>query len=310
MPIAMTVAQARAVLRDGGHDAQGLTPLKGGAWSTVFGFSEAGQDYVVKFHDRRDDLEKDRFAQRWASPALRTPRVIEIDEIREGAYAILPRVAGAPIDGLDEAGMRAVLPSLFAAMDAMREADLTGTRGFGLWHGDGTAPYTSWRDNLLLEEPPGERGAQRKRLAATPIGTAEFDAGLKRIQELQPFCPEERHLVHNDLLYNNVFRDEQGIVMLDWGASLFGDFLYDVALLTVWWPWYAKRWGGIDIQREVEAHYAEIGFHVPAFRERLRCYELDIGVSHIAYQAEHEEWDKARWTAARTLELVRAPIDG
>ena len=115
--------------------------------------------------------------------------------------------------------------------------------------------------------------------------------------------------MHNDLLYFNVLTDGHGVVLLDWGASIFGDFLYDVALLTFWWPWYAKRWGDIDIRREVERHYAAIDLRIPAFRERLRCCELDIGISHIAYQAGREEWDNARWTAARTLALARATLD-
>lgn len=309
MPMSVSAGEAATQLRARGHDPHDITPLKGGAWSTVFAFREAGRDYVVRFHDRRDDLEKDRFAQRWVSEPLRTPRIVEIGDLPQGAYGISERVSGTPIDDLDHAGMREVLPPLFAAMDAMREADLAGTRGFGLWHGNGAGDHASWRDTLVREDAPGERAAQRARLAASRIGAAEFDAALARMHQLLPSCPEERHLVHNDLLYFNVLTDGHGVVLLDWGASIFGDFLYDVALLTFWWPWYAKRWGDIDIRREVERHYAAIDLRIPAFRERLRCCELDIGISHIAYQAGREEWDNARWTAARTLALARATLD-
>lgn len=197
---------------------------------------------------------------------------------------------------------------LFGAMDAMRDADLSGTRGYGLWHGDGNAGHTSWRDNLVREEPPGERAKQRQALARTRIGRREFDAGLARMHELLPFGPETRHLVHNDLLNVNVFVDAQGVVLLDWGASIYGDFLYDAALLTFWWPWYRARWGRIDIRQEIEAHYARIGLTIPSFAERLRCCELDIGISHIAFQAGREEWDNCAWTARRTTELAAAPL--
>jgi len=309
VPLQITPEQAREVLRDRGHDPRDITGLRGGAWSTVFAFREEGRDYVVRFHDRRDDLEKDRFAERWASARLRTPKIVEIGDMPKGAYGISERVRGGPIDDLDEAGMRRVLPELFGAMDAMREADLAGTRGYGLWHGDGVGIHATWRDALVGESSPGERAAQREMLARGPIGSMEFDAGLRRMHELLTFLPEERHLVHNDLLYRNVIVDESGgLVLLDWGASIFGDFVYDAALLTIWWPWYAKRWGGIDIRSEIEKHYDRIGLRVPGFRERLRCCEIDIAVSHIAYQASHGEWDSARWTAARTLELVTAPM--
>ena len=272
-------------------------------WSTAFGFSEGDRDYVVRFHERRDDLEKDRLAQRWASARLRTPRILEIGDAPQGAYGISERVHGTPLDDLDESALRSVLPSLFASMDAMREAALDGTRGFGLWHANGAGVHASWHDNLVREEAPGERARQRRSLGASRTGAAEFDAGLARMRELLPSCPEARHLVHNDLLNFNVLVDAEGVVLLDWGASIFGDFLYDVAVLTFWWPWYAQRWGGIDIRGEVERHYASIGLRVPDFAERLRCCELDIGVSHIAYQASRDEWEK-RGFGTRRLDLA------
>jgi len=307
MPIALDAAGARDLLRARGHDPHDFVPLTGGEWSTAFAFGENGRELVVRFHERRDDLEKDRFAQRWVTPALRTPRMLEIGDLPEGAYGISERVIGTPLDAQDEASMRRVLPSLLAALDAMRDADLAGTHAYGLWHGDGAANHLSWRDNLVREEPPGERRKQREFLARSRAGTAEFDAGLRRMRELLPFCPEERHLVHNDLLNFNVFVDAQGVIMLDWGASIFGDFLYDVALLTFWWPAYA-RWPGVDIRAEIERHYEEIDLVVPSFAERLRCYELDIGISHIHYQAWRERWDDCAWTARRTTELALAPL--
>ncbi len=305
MPPKLTAEQARALLAARGHDTTDLVPLVGGLWSTTFAFTEAERGYVVRFHERRDDLEKDRFAMRWSSPRLRIPRIVEIGDTPAGPYGISERAEGAPIDDLDEAGMRAVLPALFATLDAVREASTSGTTGYGLWHGDGNAANGTWRATLIDEEVIART---RARLIASPVGTAAFDAGVARMRELVDACPEERHVVHNDLLYRNVLSGPRGIVMLDWGASIYGDFLYDMALLTIWWPYPASQWRGIEVRAEIERHYGEIGLVVPAFAERMRCYELDIGVSHIAFDAEHDLWDAATWTAKRTMDLARAPL--
>jgi aminoglycoside phosphotransferase (APT) family kinase protein len=115
-------------------------------------------------------------------------------------------------------------------------------------------------------------------------------------------------VVHNDLLNYNVLVDAEGVVLLDWGASIYGDFLYDSALLTFWWPWYAKRWGAIDIRAEIASHFRDTGLVIRHFAERMRLYELDIGISAIAFQAGRQEWDHARWTAGRTVALVEAPL--
>ena len=197
--------------------------------------------------------------------------------------------------------MRAVLPELLRTLDAVREASTDGTHGYGLWHGDGNGDRETWRRTLVPED-----GAARMRasLVGSPVGVSAFDAGVARIRELADACPEARHLVHNDLLYRNVFSGPGGIVLLDWGASIFGDFLYDMALLTIWWPFYASRWRGINVRAEIERHYADIGLQIPHFAERLRCYELDIATSHIASQGASGQWDLAAWTARRTADLA------
>src|SRR3982074_1409741 len=120
MPVALTADDARAFLAARGHAASDLSPLTGGLWSTTFAFRERDRDYVVRFHERRDDLEKDRLAERWRSATLRIPRMVEIGDPETGGYGIADRVTGGPLDDLDEPRLRRVLPSLFAAMDAMR----------------------------------------------------------------------------------------------------------------------------------------------------------------------------------------------
>lgn len=308
MPATLTKDEAQRFLREHGHDARDLVPLTGGLWSAAFAFAESGREYVVRFHDRRDDLEKDRFAGRWASPWLRTPRIVEIGDFGSGGYGISERVRGTPLDDLDEPGMRRVLPSLLRALDATRDASLTGTRGYGLWHGDGNGERASWRDALLDRGDGRDRMAERRAfLATTRIGVAEFDAGLARLRELMAACPDERHLVHNDLLNFNVLVDDAGVVLLDWGASIYGDFLYDAALLVFWWPHplYAK-WSRIDLRAEVERHHRSTRPVIPHLVERLLCCQLHIGLVHIAFQAEHRMWDHAAWTARRTRELAVA----
>ena len=298
MPIRISADETRAFLRERGHDAHDVEALSGGMWSTTYAFTESGRQYVIRFHERRDDLEKDRFASRWASPALRTVRMTEIGELPAGGYGISERINGVLIDDLDADGMRAVLPSLFSTMDAVRDADLRGTSGWGLWHGDGNAEHTTWQEFLL------RCAAQRELVASHSAVIVGFDAGIAAIRALIAYGPDRRHLVHNDLLYRNVFRDARGVVLIDWGASIFGDFLYDVALLTFWWAYYAK-WDSIDIDALARAHFSP---GVPHFAERLRLCELAIGVEHIPSQLREVDARTAAWTARHVAQRAAAPL--
>ena len=115
-------------------------------------------------------------------------------------------------------------------------------------------------------------------------------------------------MVHADLLHNNVLVSGGQITgVLDWGCSIYGDFLYDLAWLSFWSPTFAA-WRQIDFARESRNHYASIGLEVPEFAERLRCYELHIGLDGQAYSAFMGRWDELEATAQRTLALARAPL--
>src|SRR5207302_3215091 len=132
-----------------------------------------------------------------------------------------------------------------------------------------------------------------------------FGAALERIQQLVEWCPNERHLVHSDLLnFNVLVHDERVAGVIDWGSALYGDFVWDIAWLTFWQPWY-PAWRDVDIADAARRHYAQIGLEVPLFDDRLHCYELCIALDGMKYQAFTNRPRDLEATGHRTLELLR-----
>jgi hygromycin-B 4-O-kinase len=204
--------------------------------------------------------------------------------------------------------MRRILPSLLAALDAMRNVDLSAASGFGGWRANGRASDPTWRTWLLgIAEGPATGGAPgwRELLKDSPTGVAPYEEGYARMRELVDLCPEERHLVHDDLINFNVLVDGDLIsAILDWGSSIYGDFLYDIAKPAFYRPWYAS-WRNIDFAGEARAHYDAVGLEVPHLSERLTCYMLRIGIADMAYSAFRKRWDQVESKARRTLEIAR-----
>lgn len=303
-------ALAAAFLADRFHgDAGAVSPVGQGEWSKAYTFCRAGAEYVIRFSALREDFAKDRLAARYASRDLPIPRVIELGEAFGGFYAISERMPGGYLDELDEVRMRAILPSLFAALDAARHVDLSASTGYGAWDADRTAPHTSWRAALLdvaIDRPTDRTHGWRKRLASSPTGSGPFDKALARLQSLVDACPDERHLLHCDLLHYNVLvLGDRISAVIDWGCSTYGDFLYDLAWFLYWWPWY-PAWHAIDFRSEAVRHYRSIGLDVPHLEERLRCYEVHIGLDAQAYSAFTGRWADLEATARRTLEIANS----
>lgn len=292
-----------------GHlgEAESVIALDGGNWSNAYAFESKGRDYVVRFGEHEDDYAKDRVASNFASENLPVPRVTEVGKAFDGYFAISERVFGKMLDDLDKAKMKAMVPSVLKTLDAMRAIDLSKTTGYGRWDASGRAPYASWRDYLLdiTNDYPGRRiHGWSKRLAESPVGNKHFLQAFENLKQLVEICPEDRHIIHQDLLYRNVLvSDDRISAIIDWGNSLYGDFLYDLAWFSYWSPWYPAM-EGINWEAEAQKHYEEIGLAVPRFKERLLCYKVHIGMDAQIYNAYTQRWDDLKANTKRTLELA------
>ena len=286
-----------------------ITVMRPGEWSVVYSVLTADADLVARFSAYDEDFEKDAYAARYSSPALPIPPIIEWGPVLGGFYAIAQRIGGEHIDGLDETRMRRLLPGLFAAMDAMREVDLSRSSGFGGWRADGRTTHPSWRAWLLgFFNEPATRGAPgwRELLEYSPTSVAIFEEGYARLVEMAEEVPEERTLFHDDLINRNVLVDGDRIsAVLDWGSSKYGDFIFDIANLVFYRPWF-PAWGRIDFAAEARAHYAAIGLEVPRLAERLACYTLRIALDGMAYSAFRKRWHEVELRARLALEIARA----
>ena len=299
----------RDFLRERFGPAVEIAVMRPGEWSVVYSVKTADADLVARFGAYDEDFEKDAFAARYSSRTLPVPPILEWGPALGGYWAIAPRMNGEHIDGLDETRMRRVLPSLFAAMDAMRAVDLSSASGFGGWRADGRTSHPSWREWLLrFVDEPATRGAPgwRELLRDWPTETRSFVEGYERLVELAEPVPEVRNLLHDDLINRNVLVDGDRIsAVLDWGSSKYGDFLFDIANLVFYTPWF-PQWRNIDFGAEALAHYDSIGLAVPNFAERLRCYTLRIALDGIAYSAFRKRWNEVELRARRALEIARA----
>ena len=305
----MDESGARNFLRSRFGATAQVTVMRPGEWSAAYAVRTADRDLVARFSAYDEDFEKDAYAARYASPDLPIPPIIEWGAVGDGFYAVARRMPGVHLDGLDETSMRRVLPSLLATLDAVRAVNVFAGAGYGGWRADGSTWYPTWHDYLVgVAEGRATRGSPgwRELLRYSPTHTATFEEGFERIHELVELCPEDRHVVHEDLMNFNVLVDGDRVsAMLDWGSSIYGDFLYDFAKLVFYQPW-RPQWRAIDFAAAARTHYETLGVAVPHFAERLRCYCLREGISGMAYSAFRQRWAEVDRKARRVLEFARS----
>ena len=301
------INEVRAFLTDHFDSVPSEIKLIGeGAWSRCFGFWQGDNELVIRFGKYIEDFEKDKWAYRYATPNMPIPEVIDIGSYGDKYYAISTRVHGIPLENVSAAQWRAVVPSLVAAMDEMRTSDISST-GVGRWARDGNATMARWSEHLLavdVDTPDRRTSGWRKRLAAfSPQGDSTFMRGYDLLNAVAsdsvPRC-----LLHCDLINRNVLVDNTRISgIFDWGCSLYGDHLYELAWFEFWAPWSPQ----LDVQylrSKLEELWREVGY-IPENKEaRLMACYLHIGLDHLVYNAYLGDWATLLATAERMKALV------
>lgn len=292
-----------------GEHVTGVVPLSGGNWSQAFAFKRADEDLVIRFGRHHEDYLVDRFASQFSDARLPIPKVLEVGEFSDGYFAISERAFGAMIDDLSKDEMQKVIPSLMNTLDAMREADISHTTGYGPWDVNGNGRFSSWREMLLdinNDKPGTKKHGWRKGLRESPVGDGVFDEAYARLVDLSADLPETRSLVHNDLMHFNVLtNDNQITAVFDWANAMYGDFLYDLAMLTFWGPMHEPI-KGIDWEQAARDHYKAIGLDLPEFERRLQCCMIHIGLDSMAYYGFKKNWEWIEPVAKRTLEVAKS----
>lgn len=308
-PSDVDLGQAQRFLEDHlGADIRDVELVGEGEWSRCFGFTHRGAERVVRFGRHVEDFRRDLFASRFAGPDLAIPEVTEIGEAFGAWFAISTRAHGTPWERLDGAAWTATFPSILATLDALRLSDIADTSGYGFWDASGKAPHASWRDFLasVANDPPEYRvHGWRARLDELPAHAKVFEHASARMLELADALPEgQRSLVHNDLLNRNALAaDGRVTAVFDWGCSIYGDFLYELATLLFWAPWYPVM-DADRILADANAHHAANGLDVPDLDARLRCCALHIGLAHIGVNAFFGDLDTLRLTEERMSAFV------
>ncbi len=293
-----------------GDRASEVTRLSGGDWSQAYALSLDGTQVVARFGVHGDDYKKDQVAAGWASDELPVPKVFELDETKDGFFALSGRARGDFLDELDGHRIKAVLPSLFRTMDAIHGIDVSSTEGYGIWESDGHGPQRTWQEALLhkfVDDPPTHRThGWRAALERSPGGTRAFDTALKVLERLAERMPDERYVVHNDLLNHNVLVEGDKInAVLDWGNSVYGDYLYDAAWLLYCQPRYTS-WPELGLAGELRRHWKASRSLPDDLEARLLCYQIHVGLDAQSYAAYKGNWDQLRLNAEQTMKLVEA----
>ena len=285
-------AIARSILEinyRSGEPITTLIPLKGGEWSAAYRFSMDGSNFVIRLSHTDENFHRDRIAAQWSSPDLPIPRIIRIDRYQDQYYAISPFFSGEPFEFLSAARLERTISGFLSMMTALQSINLDCVVGYGTLTAVGEGTFNSWSEALLdvnNDKPEYLTHGWRKALAEFPDVQLKYDGFYEQLTKLVEFCPEKKHIIHSDLLYQNLLVHTHKIsALLDWGCAMIGDPVYDLAMFSFFEPWY-PAFTEVNLIERMRQSFLE---HSPDnrryFEERMLACQIHLTLGNIAYCA-------------------------
>lgn len=274
-----------------------LTPVAGGEISQAFSFEHGGRSFIVRVNRDDDSFVKDAYAAaHFSSERLPVPEVVHIGKMADDYHVCISRKAeGKALDSQTEEQTQRLLPKVMEMLDAIHETPVT-EEGFGYFGADGKGKYASWQEDLLSIEHADWIDWEQA-FGTTCLEPDSIASLLTKLKMLAPRMPSERALVHGDVGMDNVLADGEKITaVIDWGGARYGDPLYDVAWLHVWWETVPFA----DLYRR---HCAEKKRPMPDYELRIQCYATCIGIGALAFFALSHQPQKYAWLKGRLQEI-------
>lgn len=289
-----------------GRPIESLAQLPGGFWSAAYAYRVAGQDLVLRLSTSTAGFEADRAAMTFSAPDLPVPRVVEIGRAFGVGYAISDRHYGRFLEDVRAEESPRSGPMLGSLLRALRAIEERPDLSVSSQTAD-LAPQDSWRNHLirqLVDDGTSRNAGWRAALRQDTELERVFRACEARITELLDACTERRHVVHGDLLYQNVLISEDASTVtgvFSWKRSVRGDFLYDTAYCTFFSPWYpgvsaADPWA-VTLSALTPEQRRDAG-------ARHHCYELTIGASHLGGYLWTNDEQNLRAAQRRLIEIL------
>jgi aminoglycoside phosphotransferase (APT) family kinase protein len=302
----------RFLVAQHGGPIESLAPLPGGFWSAAYGYRVADQDLVLRLGTIPEGFDADRAAMRFDAPDLPVPKIVAIGHAFNVGYAISERHYGRFLEDVRAEESPRSGPMLSRLLRALRRIEERPDLSVFGQPAD-LAPQDSWRNHLhqqLVDDGTSRTAGWRAALRQDPELDRLFRACEHRSMGLLDACTERRHVVHGDLLYQNVLISEDASTVtgvFSWKHSMRGDFLWDTAYCTFFSQWYpgvgaADPWAATLATSTPEQHLDAAARH--------HCYELTIGARHLGdYLCTNDEQNlhAAQRRLAEILERGQLP---
>ena len=267
-----------------------LEKITGGEGSQAYSFKVKKKEYIIRINKHYDlGFKKDEYAYKnYSKENIPIPKIYKIGKINnEYHFCVSQKADGNVLNAISSIDLEKLDDELFEILDKIHAIDISETIGYGKWNTNNQGDSKSWREKILSADENTKETVEKPSLFESSFLEKDYwDKIYSCMIKLLSYCSEERYLIHGDYSFDNILSDGNRITaVIDWEQSMYGDFLFDVAWLSIW----SKK---IDYEKLYLERCNKKNLKTKNTRERILCYKLYIGLQSLSFYAYSNQEDK------------------
>lgn len=272
--------------------ASSIIPLTGGELAQAYEVISDRGNTIFKLNPRLDSLEKDKAAADRFGSLIPIPKVYKIGSYDESLhYSLAEKASGMAMSDVSKQDLDSCLPSFMQTLGEIHLVNIEEDARFGNWNTGEEESYDNFQDYmsyLIKKEMPIARDTKEE---------VKIERYLELFRKGTDCIDVRPHLLHGDYSFDNVFASPPKVTsVIDWGASLYGDPVFDLA-----WPqfWY-KDIDTLKIYVDQNKDMIDLGDNI---NERMISYLCYIGLRSLWFFSKSNQESARDWTLER-LDLI------
>lgn len=270
-----------------------VLPLTGGEIAQAYEIKVSRGSCVFRLSPYLLQFQRDQIAaERFSSEDLPIPPIIKMGHFKDNIYyGLSEKAAGEKLSQLDPEEFLAAYPSVMETLAHIHRCELPEEAKYGAWSADGEPSCGSWHVYLTAlldrEAPVGKDWEEQERLAFCRDS-------FHRICEKISCTPR---LVHGDYGAENLFiLNSKVSAVIDWGAAMYGDPVFDLAWLSFWYK-------DLDVVQSYSKYNPKLSGE--QITECMPAYWYFIGLRAVYFFRNSNQEKSALWAFQRLNEVSR-----
>ena len=210
-------------------NAKNMLNMIEGDTSQTYYFETEDKKLVIQTSKDIQGYKKEAYIYKLFSQIINVRKVLKMDKVENDIYYCITEYIDAKrLQDLESKELTKNVKYIMKIFKTLAEIKIPENIGFGYFNSEGIANFKTWVEyiNAVIYEYQWS--------SVDLYGKGLTTKCIDEIKKYNNILDNKKSLIHGDFGSSNVLNNDDYVYLIDWGLSLYGDPLYEVANVLFW----------------------------------------------------------------------------